>query len=378
MKKNIKVIFWIEVALLIINLIFYMLIKVIPSELNVYLVITFLLLMVIPIRLFFGKQKDENYYTGYVNRTVITVLMAVGIIIYALGILLGFAKSYGYNLVSLRNVISIIALVVLMEYIRLFVVKNNYTNIKSTIVFTILLSLLEIFANLRISQLADSYKVFVFISSVIIPIFAEQFLCTYLTYKAGMKPSLLFRLIVKLYIYAFPIVPNLGDYLFSFVKILTPFIIFFVINRAMVEEEKSKRIITTNTLSIASIPIIACLVVLVMLISGIFKNTLIAIASDSMSPTYNRGDAVIYEKIKPDELKKGDILVFRHSNIIVTHRIVEIKKKKDTYYYTTKGDANDNIDSYVSTSDNVVGKVNYAIKYIGYPTVLLNELFERS
>ena len=304
--------------------------------------------------------------------------MAVGIIIYALGILLGFAKSYGYNLVSLRNVISIIALVVLMEYIRLFVVKNNYTNIKSTIVFTILLSLLEIFANLRISQLADSYKVFVFISSVIIPIFAEQFLCTYLTYKAGMKPSLLFRLIVKLYIYAFPIVPNLGDYLFSFVKILTPFIIFFIINRAMVEEEKSKRIITTNTLSIASIPIIACLVVLVMLISGIFKNTLIAIASDSMSPTYNRGDAVIYEKIKPDELKKGDILVFRHSNIIVTHRIVEIKKKKDTYYYTTKGDANDNIDSYVSTSDNVVGKVNYAIKYIGYPTVLLNELFERS
>ena len=58
MKKNIKVIFWIEVALLIINLIFYMLIKVIPSELNVYLVITFLLLMVIPIRLFFGKQKE--------------------------------------------------------------------------------------------------------------------------------------------------------------------------------------------------------------------------------------------------------------------------------------------------------------------------------
>ena len=193
-----------------------------------------------------------------------------------------------------------------------------------------------------------------------------------------MKPSLLFRLIVKLYIYVFPIVPSLGDYLFSFVKILTPFIIFFIINRAMVEEEKSKRIITTNTLSIASIPIIACLVVLVMLVSGIFKNTLIAIASDSMSPTYNRGDAVIYEKIKPDELKKGDILVFRHSNIIVTHRIVEIKKKKDTYYYTTKGDANDNIDSYVSTSDNVVGKVNYAIKYIGYPTVLLNELFERS
>ena len=45
MKKNIKFIYLIEVALLIINLIFYGFIKVIPSELNIFLVITFLLLM---------------------------------------------------------------------------------------------------------------------------------------------------------------------------------------------------------------------------------------------------------------------------------------------------------------------------------------------
>ena len=378
MKKNIKVIFWIEVALLIVNLIFYMLIKVIPSKLNLYLVITFLLLMVIPIRLFFGKQKDESYYTGYTNRTITTILMIVGIVIYMLGIILGFTKSYGYNLHALKDVLSIIALVILMEYFRLIVIKNNYKNIKLTIIFTFLLGLLEVFANLNIDSLVSSYKQFVFISLVVLPIFADQFLCTYLTYKVGMKPSLLYRLVTKLYIYLFPIVPNLGDYLFSFVKILTPFMIFFVINRAMVEDEKSKRIITTNTLRIASIPIIVCLVALVILVSGIFKNRLIAIASDSMSPTYYRGDAVIYEKIKPEELKKGDILVLKHSNIIVTHRIIDIKKKQDIYYYTTKGDANNSVDSYISTSDNVVGKVDYAIKYIGFPTVLLNELFERS
>ena len=192
MKKNIKFIYLIEVALLIINLIFYGFIKVIPSELNIFLVITFLLLMVIPLRLFFGKQRDKSYYTGYTNRTIITVLMVVGIIIYALGILLGFTRGYAYNIQSFKSILSIIVLVILTEYFRLIVIKNNYNNYKSTIIFTILLALLEIFANTNIGGLNTSYKIFVYISVMVIPIFAEQFLCSYLTYKVGMKPSLIF------------------------------------------------------------------------------------------------------------------------------------------------------------------------------------------
>ena len=97
MKKNIKVIYWIEVALLVVNLIFYLSNKVIPSEYNKYLVITFLLFMIIPLRMFFGKQKDSSYYTGYTIRTVVTVLMIIGIIIYLLGLLLGFTKGYAYT-----------------------------------------------------------------------------------------------------------------------------------------------------------------------------------------------------------------------------------------------------------------------------------------
>ena len=378
MKKNIKFIYLIEVALLIINLIFYGFIKVIPSELNIFLVITFLLLMVIPLRLFFGKQRDKSYYTGYTNRTIITVLMVVGIIIYALGILLGFTRGYAYNIQSFKSILSIIVLVILTEYFRLIVIKNNYNNYKSTIIFTILLALLEIFANTNIGGLNTSYKIFVYISVMVIPIFAEQFLCSYLTSKVGMKPSLLFRLVIKIYPYLLPLVPNLGNYLLAFVKILTPFIIFYVINRAMVEEEKSKRIITTDTLRVFSIPVIVVLVILVILVSGIFKARLIAIATNSMSPTYKKGDAVIIEYMKPDKLQKGDILVFRHDSIIVTHRIVDIKKKNDTYYFTTKGDNNEDVDGYTSTSDQVIGKVDYVIKYIGFPTILVNELFERS
>ena len=174
-----------------------------------------------------------------------------------------------------------------------------------------------------------------------------------------------------------PIIPNLGDYLLSFVKILTPFIIFFIVNKAMLEDKKNKKVVSKNTFKIFSIPIIISLIILVVLVSGIFRNRLIAIASNSMAPNYYRGDAVIYEKIKPEDLKKGDILVFKHNDIIITHRIVDIKVKRGVRHFTTKGDANENSDVYTSTDDNVVGKVDFAIKYIGFPTVLINELFER-
>ena len=378
MKKNIKVIYWIEVALLIINLIFYLSIKVIPSEYNIYLVITFLLFMIIPVLLFFGKPKNNSYYTGYTIRTIMTVLMMMGITIYLLGLLLGFTRGYSYTIHNLIKIIlPIIVLSIFVEYFRFIVIKNSYHNIKSILLLTILLTILEIFAITNFRTLNSSFKIFVFICLTVLPVFADQLLGAYLNYKVGMTPSLLYRLVIRLYMYILPITPNLGNYLLSFVKVLTPFIIFYIMNRAMVEDEKSRKIITTDTLKLFSIPIILFLIILVILVSGIFNNRLIAIASDSMNPTYYRGDAVLIEYMEPEELRKGDILVFRYENIIVTHRIVNIKKRKNIYYFTTQGDANDKPDSAVITNEDVIGKVNYAIKYIGYPTVLINELFER-
>ena len=176
MKKNIKVIYWIEVALLVVNLIFYLSNKVIPSEYNKYLVITFLLFMIIPLRMFFGKQKDSSYYTGYTIRTVVTVLMVIGIIIYLLGLLLGFTKGYAYTFNNLfRLVIPIIVLSIVSEYFRFIVVKNSYNSIKSIVIFTVLLSLLEVFAITNFRTLGTSYKIFVFICiSVFFPDWSDD------------------------------------------------------------------------------------------------------------------------------------------------------------------------------------------------------------
>ena len=196
-----------------------------------------------------------------------------------------------------------------------------------------------------------------------------------MTYKISMLPSMIYKLTIKLYIYLLPIIPNLGNYMYSVANIMLPFALYCVLNKIIIRYEKEKQKLRKINRIVFTIPITACLILLVLLISGIFKYKLIAIASNSMSPTYRRGDAVIYEKVNVKELKVGDILAFQKNNIVVTHRIVEIWKKNNTYYFTTKGDNNNAIDGTKTAEKDVLGRVQSSFKYLGYPTVLVSEFF---
>ena len=100
-----------------------------------------------------------------------------------------------------------------------------------------------------------------------------------------------------------------------------------------------------------------------------------------MTPNVNKGDAVIVEKLDIDEIKKikiGEILVFKKEGKIIVHRVVQKNKiTEDEYYFYTKGDNNNSYDGYPISIDNIIGVVKARIKFIGYPTVLLNEILER-
>ena len=72
-------------------------------------------------------------------------------------------------------------------------------------------------------------------------------------------------------------------------------------------------------------------------------------------------------------IKIGEILAFKKSNKVITHRIVNIEKN-NKYIIYTKGDANKNIDSWTVNEQEVLGIVKYRIKYLGYPTLWFNEI----
>ena len=98
-----------------------------------------------------------------------------------------------------------------------------------------------------------------------------------------------------------------------------------------------------------------------------------------MTGSINKGDAVIYKTYdeRLDELKKGDILVYYKGNMIVVHRIETIYSVYGENVYQTKGDNNENIDNWLVEEKDIIGVVEQRIPLIAWPSVKLNELFER-
>jgi len=92
------------------------------------------------------------------------------------------------------------------------------------------------------------------------------------------------------------------------------------------------------------------------------------VLSGSMEPTYKVGSLIYVVESNLDNLKKGDAITFNSGNVIVTHRIVEVKEEENEVHYVTKGDANENIDKALVNKNNVIGKPVFTIPYLGYIT----------
>ena len=68
-----------------------------------------------------------------------------------------------------------------------------------------------------------------------------------------------------------------------------------------------------------------------------------------------------------------DVIQYASGSKFVVHRIVEIDNDESgNRIFVTKGDNNNGIDLNPVTYDQVVGKVSFIIKYIGYPSVWLS------
>ena len=377
MKKNTKIIYIGEVILTIYAILLTLFINNISYDVRNFSAVVVLLLVLVILLAFFGYKKDKSYLKGSSARIVMASLMTFMLIIYGLGIVLGFSQGYVYHNIYdfIKNIGVVVAINIEIELLRYMIVKNSFKKKTTLIIYTILSIIINILLEINIATLASAEDKFIFLSTIIFPIMAEEALCSYMTYKISMLPSLLYKLVIKLYMYILPIFPDLGNYMYSVVNIVLPFAIYSILNKIVIRYEKEKKELRRVNRVVFTIPLTVFLVVLVLLISGVFKYKLIAIASDSMSPVYRRGDAVIYEKIDVKKLEVGDILAFRKNNIVITHRIVKIWKQNDRYYFTTKGDNNNSVDSFKTSEDLVLGRVVSIYKYIGYPTVLINEFF---
>ena len=316
--------------------------------------------------------------------TTITEILIFILISYGLGFVTGFARTtYSLDPMSIfENIFAPIIYILGIEVFRYTVLNANSDNKDMMYAVTLLIILLEISMGLRNVLMYNFETIFTNTAAIVIPIIIKNATISYLSVKGGIKPVLFYRLTMDIYKYIMPFTPDLGDYLTSVIGILLPTMVYMYSARFVdtelpetLEEKNEKK---KKSFRVSDIPVLLFIIVLVVLISGKFKYSIIGVGSESMSPTIKKGDAVIYERIKTvDDIKVGDVLVFKSGSKMIIHRYMEKKEDNGTVYIVTKGDANNTADNLNLTINDIQGKVKLKVKYLAYPSLWLQETIEK-
>ena len=375
MKKETYIITIIEVLLLIISLVQMYIVK--SFSFPIYLLILF---VVLGISYFFLKidKRKERLSKDILLITGISILL-YWLIIYIVGYFSGFLMNgYQRSFAGIsRNVLFGLGLIVSTELMRHMFLRRRNDNVKIFIFTIIVFSLLEIVTKVSMSQLSNNTQIVKVLFSVVVPIFSKNILLTFITSKVGFISSMLYRSLMELPIYIVPIIPNLGYYIENLLITILPLLVLLIIYKLYYSDDgkitSSRSYSKIGKLSgIIYTGIVILLIVVILLVSGIGRFIVYTIGSASMEKTINVGDVVLIDK-KDKKFKENDIIAFYHNDVILVHRIVKIYSDAYGEYYQTKGDNNETNDAWLVKDTDVVGQYRMRFRWIGWPTVLLNE-----
>ena len=336
------------------------------------------------VSLFLKRRKLPS-----INKKQVTILMAIFSLFY-LGIFYSLGLHFGFMnnkiLFSIKTIFSFILplgiVIISSEWLRRIFLSHKlefkYKSFKIdfSLIFTyiamVIIDLLIYTEVYDLAKLDDFLTVlgFVFFASL-----SCNLLYNYISYRYGSKGIIIFRLVTVLFVYIIPVIPDVFIFFRSFLRMLYPYIIYLILEKLFSKNDytlgrhEKKKEVFGNTI------LIVFAALLVMLISCKFKYGIIVIGSESMTGTLNKGDAVIFEKYEGQEIKTGQVIIFYYNDIQTVHRVVDVRRVNGEYRYYTRGDANSKDDDEYRTNDDIYALVNLRVKYIGYPTLWVRDIF---
>lgn len=318
------------------------------------------------------------------TQTVLIFIMIYLIIYYLLGLFFGYARSpYSHKIyMILLNMWAYISIIVFQEITRSAMIPSTKLKWYWYVITAILFTLIEISFYLFYNNFIDMETAFEYSCSVLLPALARNVLFTYLIAIGGVGCNLCYRIPITFASLLVPVFPDLEWFWTSLIELLLVLVIFIQINYLHDKKESrlSKRSIRKEKL-IKKVPLLACVTIFVSFVAGIFHYMPVAIMSNSMAGLIVRGDVVVIEKLSDldkENLEVNDIIAYQLDGSRVVHRIIKIKRNGSEVKITTQGDNNNAPDVKEVSLEQVQGKVLIKVPKIGYPAVLLNELFEKS
>jgi len=322
------------------------------------------------------KKKAMSFY----SRQVTLLMTGFGVIylmvFYLMGIYFGYYKSptpFGFNTI-INFIIPFTIIIVSSEYIRksLIIQKGKL----SMILLTISMVLIDLVIYAGVYDVFKLDDMLTIVGFILFASIACNLLYNYITYRYGSKGVIIYRLLTILYAYFIPYIPDIYIFFRSFLRMLYPYIIYLVLeytyskaNYAVAYKDKKYNIVSTAVL-------VVLMSLLIALISCQFRFGILVIGSESMTGSINKGDAVVYEAYHDQQLEVEDVIIFYKDDIKTVHRIINIDNLNGEVRYYTKGDANVNIDAGYVTKDKIIGVTMFKIKYLGFPTLWLRDIFE--
>ena len=371
MKSEKIKIYVIEIALIIFFLLAMIFNKVITRQILAIVLLVFMGITTLLIKTY--KMDLTN------KRQIILLLTGIGVIyvavLYLIGIFAGFYNAtVKLSLWSIwKYIIPYIVIIISSEMIRKKIVLKE--DKISKIIILVIMVMLDVILTTNIYNLNTAKDYFTLVSFVIFASIANNLLFNYIEIQyRNAKAIIIYRIITTVYVYVFPIIPDLYIFLESIIKMVVPYIIYIILENVYskqklvvtIETRKKERIISTIGWIVSEL--------IVMIISCKFKYGVLVIGSGSMTGTINKGDIILYEKYKnTDDIKVGNIIVFYEDDIKVIHRIIDQKLMGEETRYYTKDDANQKQDEGYRETKDIIGQVKARIPYMGWFTLWIND-----
>lgn len=327
--------------------------------------------------IFFKFRKDKTYARIQVTIT----MLLIGIVQIVLYLLTGFLEGFSKNAISmsfnrfLTVILPIILILVVIELLRYMISvkfeKNNLIRILSITMF-VLFDVTLFGSNVSFNSLDSLLE---FLGITFFPSLVSNIVFDDMVVKYGYKPILVYRLLTTLCYYMLPIVPNMYILFRAIERIVIPLIFYFILSYMYDRVTFQEVLKVKPKISISSIIILILVIIMAGLISCEFRYGILTIGSGSMTGTLNKGDIAFFEKFNGQELEIGDIIIFKRGKRNIVHRITQVGIFNDEYVYITKGDKNKVEDNGYVYQKDIQGIVHYRIKYIGYPSIWIRNLF---
>lgn len=321
-----------------------------------------------------------------ITKGQVLLLMAVIALLYVMGYYLsgipfGFYKN-PYRL-TVSNFFTFLlpaaAIILFTEVIRHITLAQN--NKLATVVCWCSCVVAEMLLCSNLPSVTSFNKFMDLAAGALLPAVLANCLYHYLSKRYGIYPNLAFRLITTLHAYLLPVTAGISDSLLNFIRLLLPIVIYYFIDSLFEKKPRYAKQKRSRFSRITSYALTGLMLILmlgtVMLVSNHFYYGAYVIATESMTGELNKGDVVICQRYEDQFIQEGQVIVFKKSNSVVVHRVVDIQIINGITRYFTKGDTNEGLDVGYVTDGEIVGLVDLKVPFLGFPTLWMRSLFTR-